>query len=218
MHVNAHDWARSLYAALEVDRTTVAELRQASVAGDLTRWTQAITGLVAQSMRGLGLEVAAKGHRCTALPVAREEYLALDVTAFPHARSAWRFPAIVCELENSARDDVVAYALWKVLCIRNALRVVFCYRSARSEAPRLIGSLADCVVGAMALQDLERLSADTLVFVGSRSDSDTFPYGFFQAWILNRNLGRFETFRWQEYDEKESGNGIEALVQGGDAA
>jgi hypothetical protein len=37
-----------------------------------------------------------------------------------------------------------------------------------------------------------------LVFVGCRSESDTFPYGFFQAWCLNRNVGRFESFGWQE--------------------
>ena len=198
MAVEAREWARSLYATLDGDRTTADDLRQAAVAGDLARWTQALTGLVAQSLRDLGPKVAAKGHRCTALPVEREEYLALDVTAFPDAGSAWRFPVVVCELENSARDEVVAYALWKVLCIRHALRVVFCYRSARTDAQRLIGSLSDNVVGAMALPDRERLSTDTLVFVGSRSESDTFPYGFFQAWCLNRNLGRFETFRWQE--------------------
>ena len=198
MAVEARDWARSLYAALDGDRSTAAKLREASIAGDLAHWTQVLTGLVAQSLRSLGLEVAAKGHRCTALPVAREEYLALDVAAFRDAQGPWRFPVAVCELENSARDEVVAYALWKVLCIRHALRVVFCYRSARTDAPRLIGSLADHVVGAMALPDRERLSADTLVLIGSRSESDTFPYGFFQAWCLNRNLGRFEPFGWRE--------------------
>ena len=196
MAVDAQNWARSLYAVLDGDRTVAAVLRHASVAGDLTRWTQALTGVVAQSLSGLRLAVAAKGHRCTALPVEREEYLALDVAAFPDAGSAWHFPVAVCELENSARDEVVAYALWKVLCIRHALRVVFCYRSARTHAPRLIASLSDNVVGRIALPDRERLSADTLVFVGSRSESDTFPYGFFQAWCLNRNLGRFESFGW----------------------
>lgn len=198
MALDARDWTRALYATLGSDRRTTGELREAAVAGDLTRWTQALTGLVTESLRGLGLEVAAKGHRCTLLPVEREEYLALDLTAFHVAGSAWHFPVAVCELENSARDDVVAYSLWKLLCIRHALRVVFCYRSTRSEASRLIETLTDRVVGGMALRDRERLSADTLVFVGSRSESDTFPYGFFQAWCLNRNVGRFETFRWQE--------------------
>ncbi len=198
MVVDARDWARSLYAELEVDRAIASKLREASIAGDLARWTQALTDLVAQSLRELGLEVAAKGHPCRVLPVARKEYLALDLAAFPGAGGTWRFPAAVCELENSASDDVVAYALWKVLCIRHALRVVFCYRTTRADASSLVASLADRVVGAMAPPDRERLSADTLVFVGSRSESETFPYGFFQAWCLNRNLGRFEAFAWQQ--------------------
>ena len=196
--VDARDWARSLYAALDGDQATAAKLRHASITGDLARWTRALTGLVVQSLRALGLEVAAKGYRCSALPVDREEYLALDVAAFRGAGGDWHFPVAVCELENSARDEVVAYALWKVLCVRDALRVVICYRNARADAPRLIGVLADRVVGAVALADRERLRADTLVFVGSRSESGTFPYGFFQAWRLNHNLGRFETFRWQQ--------------------
>ena len=198
MAVDAHDWARSLYETLARDHATVTKLRQASVAADLSRWTEALTGLVARSMRELGLEVAAKGHRCTALPVQRAEYLALDVNAFLGVGGTWRFPVAVFELENSPSDEVVAYALWKVLCIRDALRVVFCYRSQRSDAPRLIESLADQVVSAMALPDRQRLRGDTLVFIGSRSESHTFPYSFFQAWRLNRNLGRFETFGWQE--------------------
>lgn len=196
--VEASDWARSLYETLDGDDKAATKLREAAVAGDLTRWTQALTSLVARSLRELGLEVAAKGHRCSTLPVEREEYLALDVAAFPGAECAWRFPVAVCELENSATDAVVAYALWKVLCIRNALRVVICYRGVRSDAPRLIELLTDSVVGAMPLTDRERLRADTLVLVGSRNESHTFPYGFFQAWRLNRNLGRFETFGWQE--------------------
>ena len=198
MAVAAHDWARSLNTALKDNSATADKLREASIAGDLARWTRNLTGLVAESLRQLGLEVAAKGHRCTFLPVDREEYLALDVAAFRKSIDGWNFPVAVCELENSPRDDVVAYALWKMLWIRDTLRVVFCYRSARADAPRLIGLLADSVVSAMAIPNRERLVGDTLVFVGSRSESDTFPYGFFRAWCLNRNLGRFESFEWQE--------------------
>lgn len=198
MPVNTRAWARSLYATLDSDLATAATLRQAAVGGDLTQWTQALTSLVAGSLRGIGLDVAARGNRCESLPVRREEYLALDLTAFPGTATAWRFPSAVFEFENSVRDDVVAYSLWKVLCVRDALRVVFCYRSARADAPGLIGSLSTRVVGTMALPDRERLYGDTLVFVGSRSESGTFPYGFFRAWRLNRNVGRFESFGWQE--------------------
>jgi len=198
MAIEAREWARSFYSALDGDDATAGELREASIAGDLARWTQSLTGLVAKSLRYLGLEVAARGHRCTALAVEREEYLALDVTALPRVEGLWAFPVAVCELENSGRDEVVAYALWKVLCIRHALRVVFCYRTARTDAQRLVAALADRVISAMPLADREGLRGDTLVFVGSRSESSTFPYGFFQVWCLNVNLGQFETFGWQE--------------------
>ncbi len=198
MAVDARAWARSLYASFNGDRATAAKLREASIAGDRACWTQTLTGVVAHSLHELGLEVAAKGHRCTTLPVEREEYLALDLTAFQGVGRAWRFPVAVCELENSTSDALVAYALWKVLCVRDALRVLFCFRSTRSDARRLIGSLARDVIGTIALPDREQLNADTLVFVGLRSESHTFPYGFFQAWCLNRNLGQFETFGWPD--------------------
>ena len=101
--------------------------------------------------------------------------------------------------ELGPRPRWVAYALWKVLCIRHAParglllpeRAPPMHRGSSGRSPTEWSAR-------MALPDRERLSADTLVFVGSRSESDTFPYGFFQAWCLNRNLGRFETFGWQE--------------------
>lgn len=198
MALSAREWTRSLYATLNGELGTAQRLRDAAIAGDLSSWTQALTNLMAESLRRLELDVAGKGHRCTSLPVAREEYLAIDVAAFERTEGSWRYPVAVCELENSTREDVVAYALWKVLCIRNSLRVVFCYRHARTDGTRLVTVLADRVVRAMTPDDRQRLTGDTVVFVGSRNESATFPYGFFQAWRLNRNLGRFETFRWQE--------------------
>ena len=43
----------------------------------------------------------------------------------------------VIELENSSREDMIAYSLWKVLCVRADLRVVFCYRKQRRSYSEL---------------------------------------------------------------------------------
>jgi hypothetical protein len=48
-----------------------------------------------------------------------------------------------------------------------------------------------------AADELKRALVDhgeTIVVVGSRNDSETFPYGFFQMWKLNSNTARLERF------------------------
>jgi hypothetical protein len=49
----------------------------------------------------------------------------------------------------------------------------------------------------MPIAERAALEGETLVVVGSRNESSTFPYGFFQAWKLNSNTGRFERFARQ---------------------
>jgi hypothetical protein len=193
----ATKWASQFYATLGHDRLAAEELKDASVRSDLARWTAALTGLVVRSFEQLGWAAAGKGHRCTVLPVKRNEYLSQDVMAFSAAGSGWRFPAAVCELENSPDSDLVAYSLWKVLCVRCGLRIVFCYRPDPSEGPAFVSSLGSSVVNAMPIAERASLDGETLVVVGSRSESSTFPYGFFQAWKLNSNTGRFERFARQ---------------------
>ena len=80
---------------------------------------------------------------------SRSEYLALDAVAFEATQKAplsrWPFPVAVFELENSRQDAKVTYSLWKVLCVRAPLRVVFCYRrdvSAGSALVRHLGRLS----------------------------------------------------------------------------
>jgi hypothetical protein len=145
----------------------------------------------------MGWAAAGKGHRCSVLPVKRNEYLSQDVMAFSTTGTGWRFPAAVCELENSGDPDLVAYSLWKVLCVRCGLRVLFCYRPDPSEGPVFVSSLGSSVVDAMPIAERAALDGETLVVVGSRSESSTFPYGFFHAWKLNSNTGRFERFARQ---------------------
>lgn len=190
-------WTSQFSAMLEDDRIAAEELKDATVRADLARWTTTLTGVVVRSLERLGWVAAGKGHRCTVLPVKRNEYLSQDVMAFPVSGSGWRFPVAVCELENSADADLVAYSLWKVLCVRCRLRVLFCYRPDSGGGPAFVASLASSVVEAMPIAERVALEGETLVVVGSHNDAGTFPYGFFQAWKLNSNTGRFERFARQ---------------------
>jgi hypothetical protein len=172
-------------------------LREASVRFDLARWTATLTGVVVRSFEALGWAAAGKGHRCAVLPVKRNEYLSQDVMAFVASSQRWRFPVAVCELENAADANLVAYSLWKVLCMRCGLRIVFCYRPDSVEGPGFVASIASGVLEAMTIAERAALEGETLVIVGSRNDAGTFPYGFFQTWKLNSNTGRFERFARQ---------------------
>ena len=193
----ATKWASRFYATLADDRPAADDLREASLRSDLARWTSTLTGVVVRSFEQLGLTAAGKGYRSSLLPIKRNEYLAQDVMAFPTAGTGWRFPAAVCELENSADTDLVAYSLWKVLCVRCGLRIVFCYRPDPGAGPSFVAGLTSAVVNAMSIAERSTLGGDTLVVVGSRNESSTFPYGFFHAWKLNSNTGHFERFARQ---------------------
>jgi hypothetical protein len=119
-------------------------------------------------------------------------YLGLDVIAFEsEGQRRWRFPVAVFELENSTEGDRVAYSLWKVLCIRAQLRVVFCYRDDGSKGAKLIRHLSGELVHAMEVSERAALPGETLVVVGSRDEAKTFPYGFFKDWVYESNIGRF---------------------------
>lgn len=194
MSTLATKWTSQFFATLGDDRLAADALRDASVRFDLARWTATLTGVVVRSFEALGWAAAGRGHRCTVLPVRRHEYLSQDVMAFLASSSGWRFPVAVCELENSADADLVAYSLWKVLCVRCGLRIVFCYRPDSAEGPAFVASLGSGVLDAMPIAERAALDGETLVIVGSRNDAGTFPYGFFQAWKLNSNTGRFERF------------------------
>jgi hypothetical protein len=181
----------TFFAVVQADELA-GELKQAASAANLGAWTRALTKAAIRTCSGLGLMASAKGHKLELLPIPRSEYLALDVMAFAEGEKRWRFPVAVMELENSAREDQIAYSLWKVLSVRADLRIVFCYRRNGEEIPALIRHLRDEVVEAMGLAGRVKLEGATLLVVGSRSESETFPFGYFGWWLLDTNTGRFE--------------------------
>lgn len=177
----------------EVQKREVAsKLKDSALAEQLTAWTSALTASVVATCTTLGWRASAKAHKLELLPVQRSEYLSLDVVAFPDATKRWRFPVAIMELENQLRDDSIGYSLWKLICVRSNLRIVFCYRRTGKDASALLRYLREEVIGAMDLQGRLRLEGETVVVVGCRDESATFPYGFFKWWQLENNTGKFE--------------------------
>lgn len=189
----AERWRESFIQIVK-DHDSGLSLKAAAIEGRLGAWTSALTSAVVASCHNLQWHASAKGHRLEMLPVSGYEYLGLDVMALPQAESRWRFPVAVFELENSRSDDRVAYSLWKVLCVRAELRVVFCYRQSEAQGSALIGTLREQVVNALGLSLRAKMDGEALVVVGSRNDAALFPYGFFKWWRLEKNTGAFELF------------------------
>ena len=176
-----------------LEQAAAAELREplraASEAEDARRWTALMTGAVVGACNAAGWRAAAKGHRLDLLPQAQQEYLVIDVMAFePPAlgQGVWAAPAAVFELENSARDERVAYSLWKVSCVRAPVGVVLAYRRDWEAAAGLVRFLGENMPtgGLNSGQDL-------VLVVGSREKGGSFPFGFFRFWRYVPTLRAF---------------------------
>ncbi|MCY2928836.1 MAG: hypothetical protein NTV86_04955 [Planctomycetota bacterium] len=187
----ARTWREAFDAVLQ-DRASAERLKECSIREQLTEWTTALTEVCVRACEAMGWRASAKGHKLELLPEARHEYLGMDLMAFApeEGQTTWRFPTAVMELENVLRDSRIGYSLWKVLCVRADLRVVFCYRSNRRQAADLVRYLRDEVVQAMSIRDRTDLSGETLVVIGCREDAESFPHGFFKWWRLETNTGQ----------------------------
>lgn len=190
MQTLAQQWQSSFWESAQ-QTESAALLRNASIEGRLGDWTTALTAVTVATCNAMGWQASAKGHALNLFPVSPSEYLAIDVMAFPPASKRWQSPIAVLELENSLDSNRSAYALWKVLCVRATLRVVFCYRRTAQERSALVSFLRDEVVKPMSTTERMSLAGQTLLVVGSREDSVTFPYGFFKWWELQQNTGTF---------------------------
>lgn len=184
-------WRAAFLADIQTPEAA-GPLKVAAAASHLADWTACLTGAVVRSCTALRWAAAGKGHGLDLLPKVGQEYLGIDVMAFAgDGAGRWPFPVAAFELENSKADDRVAYSLWKVLCVRAPLRVVFAYRPDWEQGRRLVHTVCDDVIGPVAPADRRALAGETVVVVGNRGESETFPWGYFKFWLLDTNLGRF---------------------------
>ncbi len=166
-------------------------LKHSALTEDMLAWTSNLTTAIVRSCQALGWDASGKGNQCARLPQKGQEYLSIDVMAFPAGPAPlWPFPIAVFELENQYLR--VAYSLWKVMCVRAPLRVVIAYRRDWEESRQLIAKLTEDVIAGIQLDQLGALDGQTIVIVGNRGEGETFPWGYFKFWMLNTNLGRFE--------------------------
>lgn len=151
-------------------------LRDSAIQGHLQKWTETLTAVVVASCARQGWKGAARGHRSTLLPISRQEYLGLDVVAFDLGGvRQWRLPHAIFEFENSKADNLAAYSLWKVLCVRGKLRAVFCYRRDREQGIKLVRYLTNSVLSEMAIEERTGLGGENLLVTGCRNEADTSP-------------------------------------------
>jgi hypothetical protein len=180
---------RGWYSAFwrEVRRNPWADgLREAALAKRLKRWTALLTEVAARTCQVLGVQVAARGQAPPALPVPRQEYLGVDLLAFPAAEQpSWRKPILALELENREEPEVIAYALWKVCAVRVAWGGAFCYRREPAAIGELLRALSDGVMRPMEPEH------DVLLVVGTRSRAEDFPDGFFKPYVWHRDFRQF---------------------------
>jgi len=171
-------------------------LREAALVQQLGTWTRCLTGAVVAACQSLGWAAVARGHLSEVLPVAKQEYLAIDVMAFPQAKSpGWRKPVAAFELENRVDEEIIAYSLWKVSLIRCHLAGVFCYRENPEEIGSLLDFLAHKVMG--RIEDISHgEERSTLLVVGTRSRGEDFPDGFFKPYVWDSAFRQFRPLPW----------------------
>lgn len=193
-YTRTSEWTTAFFATVsEAERGR--ELREVALNGTLGNWTRVLTAAVVATCKNLGWKVAARNERSDALPVGRGEYLALDGVAFEQDHSVrWPFPHAVFELENSRQQDYISYALWKALCVKADLRMVFAYRKEPWDAAGLVELVTSDVIAPMSIGERTSIAGETALMIGSRGEAETFPYGYFKIWILNTNTGQFRRF------------------------
>lgn len=137
----------------------------------------------------MGWKAVGRGHLAEILPVVKQEYLALDIMAFPaDHQEPWPRPVAVFELENQRREEIVAYALWKACLVRCPLKGMFCYRKRPEEIGSLLKYLTEQV---MTVATTGNEQETVLVVVGTRSQAEDFPDGFFRPYRWDADFRQF---------------------------
>ncbi|OAB62771.1 hypothetical protein AY599_12435 [Leptolyngbya valderiana BDU 20041] len=158
-------------------------------AATLRTWTTSLTETVAATCEAQGWSVATKTRSPHFDGINTSEYLNIDAIAF-ETPDLWAFPIAAIELENQRQR--CAYSLWKLLCLRVPLRILFGYSQTQRDRSTLPQDLQHQVLDPIPLDDRpHRLAGETILAIGSLDAIDVFPYSYFKWWKLDTNTTRF---------------------------
>ncbi len=167
-------------------------LKESSNTASLKDWTSTLSTIIFETCRKMKWYASGKGHRTRMLPVSKNKYLDIDVTAFAERPQKWQFPIAVFELEEQQKYEYIAYNLWKLLCIRVNLRVLFCYQPSAKNASSLMHYLSKEVIHALPdTENMGKSDDNTLVIIGSNGNAEAFPLGYFTWWQLDKERQKF---------------------------
>jgi len=186
-------WKELFYSVID-DVTVSDELKKAVFQNNLGEWTKILTDVVVETSKKMGWVSCARNNKAEILPISRNEYLTIDVVSFPKSNCEWKFPVAAIELENSNKNDIIAYSLWKVICIRVRFRLVYCYRQNKKEVSSLIGYLNKNVLSCIPVAERQQIKGLLGIVIGCRDEINTFPYRYFRWWQYCENTGKFEQF------------------------
>src|SRR5260370_37969499 len=79
---------------------------------------------------------------------------------------------------------------WPCWCPHGRARLEPIFNWPRTR--QLVGAIERDVVGSLKPEQRTSLDGQTVLVVGNRGEGETFPWGYFQFWMLDANLGRFE--------------------------
>ncbi len=184
----AHQW-QTIFNQTVQETNYANSFKQAGSNGELATWTKILTEVVVNTCGQIGWQASAKGYPLKIIPISTQEFLTMDVMAFPANSQRWQLPIAVMELEN--QRERTAYSLWKVLCVQVKLRIVFGYCNTTAERIELIRYLQTEVIQSISPQTRSLVEGETLIAIGSREEISAFPYGYFKWWQLDKNIGKF---------------------------
>jgi len=133
-----------------------------------TKWTESMESIMKEVGAKLGCGVSCKDPK----KEEGEEYLGIDFMFFykkDYDEDRYVFPIVVVEHENSDREALVKYALWKILCVRSSVQVLICYRNNKTKIEILRQHLEDVILQGNLMKETD---SELIVLIGDDSVDD----------------------------------------------